>query len=48
MPMQLFVGPKADSGMNRTVSGCAMAGPSYLPAIDALAGSALRGERIRD
>jgi len=25
-----------------------MAGPSYLPAIDALAGSALRGERIRD
>jgi maltokinase len=24
MPTQLFVGPKADSGMNRTVSGCAI------------------------
>ena len=43
MPMQLFVGPKADSGMNRIVRGWAMAGSSYLSATDPPAGSALRG-----
>ena len=41
MPMQLFVGPYADSGMNRTVSGCAIM-------VLVGAGDGSRGPIVRD